>query len=133
MNSPVVFISKRCPLPQGLLLNLSSIDSVWDSTELSGREFTEAIQSHGWYCIWLTEKFSKVSVGRTPALAKSRALKSGLDALSTSFNAAEIASVNVASFGGFSFAKIVIHARHVQHAPGLLQWQTRGKENDGDY
>jgi hypothetical protein len=132
VSSPAIFLRKRCLTPEGMSLRLTTVDSVWDSVDMSEREFTTAIESHGWHCMWLTGRFSRVSVGRTAETATSKVMKAGLDALSTSFNAAEVDLLRVATYRGFSVARVTIHARHVQREATLVPWTVRRKELDGD-
>lgn len=132
MSSPTVFLRKRCALPEGMSLELTNVDQAWNSVAMSGWDLSNGIESHGWHCMWLATAFSRVSLGRTAETATTKVVKAGLDALSTSFNAAEIESLRVASYRGFSVARVTIHARHIQQGSSLSPWSVRRKELDGN-
>jgi len=109
-------------------LELTNVDASWNSVELSGWDLSTGIESHGWHCMWLAGGLSRVSLGRTAESAAMKAVKTGLGALSTLFNAAEIDSLNVASYRGFSVAKVTIHPRHIQQSASLSSRSVRQKE-----
>lgn len=113
-------------------LHLTNVDTAWNSVEMSGGDFSTTVQSHGWHCMWLATAFSRVSLGRTAETATAKVVKAGLDALSTSFNAAEIDSLRVATYRGFSVARVTVHARHIQRDAELSHWSVRRKELDGN-
>jgi hypothetical protein len=113
-------------------LELTNVDQAWNSVAMSGWDLSNGIESHGWHCMWLATAFSRVSLGRTAETATTKVVKAGLDALSTSFNAAEIESLRVASYRGFSVARVTIHARHIQQGSSLSPWSVRRKELDGN-
>ena len=64
--------------------------------------------------MWLDGEFSRISAGRTAASASSKAIQSGLEAISARFNAAEINSLCVADYRGLYLARVTMRARHIQ-------------------
>lgn len=129
MSAPTVYLRKQCLLPDGLLLQQSSVDTAWNSVkEISGSDLSALIQEHGWHCIWLAGGFSRISLGRTAESASTKAIQAGLEAISARFNAAEVDSLRVATYGGFYLARVTMRVRQIQKTrlclPGMA-----GSEN----
>jgi hypothetical protein len=103
-----------------LLLKQKYIDAEWNSvTEVSAVELSTRVQQHGWQSIWLTGSFSRISLGRTSESASSKAVRSGLEAISARFNAAEVDSLHVVNYRGFYVARVTMRARHIQKDASL--------------
>jgi hypothetical protein len=113
-------------------LELKNMDLVWNSVEMSGHDLTTRIEAYGWQCMRLTGGFSRVSLGRTAEAATAKVVKAALDALSTLFNAAEIDSLHIATYRGFSVARVTVHGHHIQRNATSSHWSVRRKELDGD-
>jgi hypothetical protein len=82
--------------------------------DISGWELSARVRELGWHCVWLCGAFSRISVGMTAESASSKALRAGLDAVSTHFNAVEVDTIRVAKYRGFCVARVTIHSRQIQ-------------------
>ena len=115
MSAPTVYLRRQCVLPDGLLLQQRDVDADWNSVgKISGSDLSTLVQEHGWHCVWLDGGFSRIRFGRTAASASSKAIQSGLEAVSTRFNAAEVDSLCVADYSGVYIARVTMRTRHIQ-------------------
>jgi hypothetical protein len=131
MSAPTVFLRKRCLLPPGLHLPQIGVNEDWNSVMgLAGWELSACVQARGWHCMWLSGGFSTVGLGRTVESASSKAIQAGLHAILPQFNAAEIEMIRVASYNGFSIARVKIHARQIQQDAMLSLPKASLKEHD---
>ena len=120
MSGPTIYLRNQCDLPPGMMLVQTRVHADWSSLEeMNGHELSHAILARGWHCAWLAGGFSRIRLGRTAASASQRALMSGLEALSSRFNAAEVESLNIATYRGFCVAKVTLHSRHIHKGVAL--------------
>ena len=69
--------------------------------------------------MWLTLDSSGAGVGLTGTMALSRAMRSGLERLSSRFNTAELMNVTVRKYLGFHVVHVKLASRHIQECASL--------------
>lgn len=128
MSTARVYLRKQCILPPDIDLQQSSVDEDWNAVpEISGYDLNDRVLEKGWHCIWVSGEYSRVGIGRSPEAASSKAVRATLNAVSGSWNAAEIDSISIASYMAFSVARVTIHARQIQKDHVLVSPRARGK------
>ena len=63
--------------------------------------------------------YSRLGAGRTVESVIGKAVALALHQVYGRFNAADLDSINVRKYPGFLFAKVTLHARHIQQAATL--------------
>ena len=128
MSTASVYLRKECQLPPNIDLQQNSVDEEWNAVAgITGWDLNDRVLQEGWHCIWVSGQYSRVGVGRSPEAASSKAVLATLNAVSASWNAAEIDSISIASYMAFSVARVTIHARHIQKSYILASSKLRGK------
>jgi hypothetical protein len=123
-----VYLRQQCQLPPNIDLQQNSVDEEWNAVaNMTGWDLNDRVLEQGWHCIWVSGPYSRVGIGRSPEEASSKAILATLNAVSASWNAAEIDSISIASYMAFSVAKVTIHARQIHKDYALVSNSLRGK------
>jgi len=115
-----VFLRNACILPDCLDPLREPIGSDWFRVEeLPAQVFNTMIRQAGWRFIWIPDSCSRRGFGGSRASATSFALARALRGIVRRFNAAELDSVQMATYLGFYVATVTLQPRQVQQQTAL--------------
>lgn len=115
-----VYLRKGCELPNRLDPILESVGAHWTLVEdLNAPVFDTMIRQAGWHFMWIQDSCIRRGFGSSRESATARALTHALDGIARRFNAAELDSIQVASYLGFHVATVTLQPRQIQHRTSL--------------
>ena len=120
MNLHTAFLREGSALPQLADLRQTPFCHGW--AEASGILVTQldfGVRGVGWHFMWIAGSHSARGLAGTRETAIQKALVRALDKVGRRFNAAELGSIEVRSFLGFTMAHVTVHARHIQQHASL--------------
>lgn len=110
-----VFLRKGCVLPGHLAPLQERVGDNWTIVEdLAAPVFDTIIRQAGWHFMWIQESCARKGFGMSRRDATDRALTHALDGVERRFNAAELDSVQVASYLGLHVATVTVQPRQIQ-------------------
>lgn len=120
MLPPRVFLRTGTVLPKGFEISQEIFAGSWSSVlEETGHLLESRLRTVGWHFMWLMEVNSSRSYRSTEESAVRRATLHALTKIDGRFNAAELGAVKVRRFPWFTFARVTVHTRQLQHAASL--------------
>jgi hypothetical protein len=120
MKRHSVFLRKGCDMPPHFDLAQQPCADGWMLLEeIESPVFDTMIRHAGWHFVCLQGPYSRSGVGLSRDEAIHQALARALKGLKTSFNAAELESVQVSSYPVFHIAKVTLQPRHIQQHTSL--------------
>ena len=120
MNNSTLLLRCGASLPHKFSLPGQPIYDGWVSVDSdTAHDVDEKVRALGWHFMWLAMNSSGIGVGVTPEMAIKRAMRAGLDGLTTRFNTAELMKVTVRKYPGFHVARVHLASRHVQECASL--------------
>jgi hypothetical protein len=115
-----VLLRKGCVLPDRLDPVREPFGNNWMLVEeIMASVFDTMIRQAGWHSMWMRSPCSRRGFGLTPERATHRAVVRALNAVPRHFNAAELDSVQVVKYPGFSVANATLHPREIQQYTSL--------------
>jgi hypothetical protein len=120
MTPHSVFLRMGCILPYGVRLPQEPFCDKWTIVgDMAAFSLDRKIRCAGWHFFWVQVCYSRLGFGRTAKSAIRRALTAALKQVGGSFNAAELGSLQVATYPGLRVAKITLQVRHIQQGTAL--------------
>jgi hypothetical protein len=93
--------------------------------EITASVFDTMIRQAGGHSIWMPGSCCRKGFGSTPEGATRRAVRHALNAVPPEFNAAELDSVIVGQYLGFSIANVTVHPRGIMGTNSVEPGQQR--------
>jgi hypothetical protein len=115
-----VFLRKGCVLPNRLDPDREPVGDCWTRLEdLDAPVFDTMVRQAGWHFMWIEDSCARRGFGNSRESATASALTHALGGIARRFNAAELDSVQVASYLGFHMATVTLQPRQVQQQTSL--------------
>jgi hypothetical protein len=110
-----VFLRQGCTLPNRFIPHQEAIGDHWTIVEdIAALALDTVIRQAGWHFIWVVGSCARRGIGVTRDNATRRALTRALQGIAGQFNAAELRSVQVATYPGFHIATVTVQPREIR-------------------